>query len=63
MNLPENDFQILRLTDAFFQKYPNPPFIEILKKRKRAYNCLLLEEFRRRYTYSSLKYFHDKLIK
>ena len=43
MGLPENDYQILRLTDAFYQAYPNPPYTEILKKRKRAYNCLLFQ--------------------
>ena len=42
MNLPENDYQILRLTNAFYSAYPNPPYIEILKKNQRAYNCLLL---------------------
>ncbi len=43
MNLPENDYQILRLTDLFYNKYPNPPYREMLKKRKRAYNCLLFQ--------------------
>lgn len=43
MQLPENDFQILRLTDDFFNTYPNPPYVEILKKRKRAYNCILFQ--------------------
>ncbi|MDD5804255.1 type III toxin-antitoxin system TenpIN family toxin [Blautia sp. HCP3S3_H10_1] len=43
MYLPENDYQILKLTDAFFQAYPNPPYIEILKKKERAYNCLLFQ--------------------
>ena len=43
MNLPENDYQILRLTDAFYNAYPNPPYKEILKKKQRAYNCLLLQ--------------------
>ncbi len=43
MKLPENDYQILKLTDAFFQKYPNPPYTEILKKKGRAYNCLLFQ--------------------
>lgn len=35
-------YQILQLTDKFYQDYPNPPFIEILKKKHRAYNCLLI---------------------
>lgn len=43
MKLPENDFQILRLTDSFYEAYPNPPYIEILKKRQRGYNCLLFQ--------------------
>ena len=43
MNLPENDYQILRLTDLFYKKYPNPPYREMLKKQKRAYNCLLFQ--------------------
>lgn len=37
------DYQILNLTDAFYEAYPNPPFTEILEKRHRAYNCLLLQ--------------------
>lgn len=43
MRLPENDYQILRLTDTFYRTYPNPPYTEILKKNKRAYNCLLFQ--------------------
>ncbi|MBQ8804000.1 MAG: hypothetical protein IJZ53_10220 [Tyzzerella sp.] len=43
MKLPENDYQILRLLDSFYQKYPNPPYREILKKQGRAYNCLLFQ--------------------
>ena len=43
MSLPENDYQILRLTDDFYKDYPNPPFIEILKKEKRAYTCILFQ--------------------
>ncbi len=43
MNLPENDYQILRLTDSFYNMYPNPPYREILKKKQRAYNCLLFQ--------------------
>ena len=26
MSLPENDYQILKLTDVFYNAYPNPPF-------------------------------------
>lgn len=43
MGLPENDFQILKLTDEFYNAYPNPPYTEILEKRKRAYNCILFQ--------------------
>ena len=34
MGLPENDYQILHLTDNFYQAYPNPAYTEILKKKK-----------------------------
>ncbi len=43
MNLPENDSQILKLTDCFYNAYPNPPYTEILKKQQRAYNCILFQ--------------------
>ncbi len=43
MNLPESDYQILKLTDDFYNAYPNPPYVEILKKRQRAYNCILFQ--------------------
>lgn len=43
MHIPETDYQILQLTDAFYTAYPNPPYREILKKRRRAYNCLLFQ--------------------
>lgn len=43
MNLPENDSQILKLTNTFYNAYPNPPYIEILKKQQRAYNCILFQ--------------------
>lgn len=43
MNLSENTYQILKLTDLFYNTYPNPPYIEILKKKHRAYNCLLFQ--------------------
>lgn len=37
MYLSENDSQILKLTNTFYNAYPNPPYIEILKKQQRAY--------------------------
>ena len=43
MNLLETDYQILKLTDDFYKAYPNPPYIEILKKTQRAYNCILFQ--------------------
>ena len=43
MNLPENDYQILKLTDLFYRTYPNPPYTEIMEKKQRAYNCLLFQ--------------------
>lgn len=43
MSLPENDCQILRLTDDFYKAYPNPPYVELLKKKLRAYNCILFQ--------------------
>ena len=41
--MTEVDYQILRLTDLFYNAYPNPPCTEILEKRARAYNCLLFQ--------------------
>lgn len=43
MSLPESDNQILRLSEKFYRDYPNPPYYEILKKKKRGYNCLLFQ--------------------
>jgi hypothetical protein len=43
MLLPDNDYQILNLTDNFHNDYPNPPYVEILKKKQRPYNCLLFQ--------------------
>lgn len=43
MNIPESDSQVLRLTDAFYEQYPDPPYVEILKKRKRGYECILFQ--------------------
>ena len=39
----ESDYQILKLTNAFYDKYTNPPYCEMLQKRSRSYNCLLFE--------------------
>jgi len=43
MPLPENDYQILRLSDLFYGDYPNSKYREVMIKRKRAYNCLLFQ--------------------
>ncbi len=38
------DSQLYYLSQVFYQKYPNPPFSEILyNKNGRAYNCLIIE--------------------
>jgi len=31
------------VTDLFYNTYPNPPYVEILKKGQRAYNCILFQ--------------------
>lgn len=43
MKLPENDYQILKLTPVFYEKYLTPSHSEILQKNNRAYNCLLFQ--------------------
>lgn len=43
MSLPENDYQILKLTDDFYNTYSKPPYAEIMKKRQRAYTCILFQ--------------------
>ncbi|MBE5887647.1 MAG: hypothetical protein E7283_02285 [Lachnospiraceae bacterium] len=43
MQLPENDYQILKLTPMFYSNYLNQSHTEILKKNNRAYNCLLFQ--------------------
>ncbi len=37
------DFQILKLTDYFYESYPQDKYPELLKKKKRGYNCLLIQ--------------------
>lgn len=41
--LPENDYQIVQLTDCFYQDYPNEQYKELMMKKQRAYNCLLFQ--------------------
>lgn len=38
MQLPENDYQILKLTPMFYSNYLNQSHTEILKKNNRAYH-------------------------
>ncbi len=45
------DLQILSLSSTFYRAYPNPPYIEILKKETRPYKCLLLESHYDYYIY------------
>lgn len=37
------DFQILRLTDKFYKNYPQREYPELLEKKGRGYNCLLIQ--------------------
>lgn len=37
------DYQVLCLTDKFYENYPCNHYKEILKKKKRSYNCLLIQ--------------------
>lgn len=43
MKLPENDYQILKLTPLFYETFLTPTHKEILQKNNRAYNCLLFQ--------------------
>lgn len=33
MGVPENDYQILHLTEKFYEDYPNDKYNELLKKQ------------------------------
>lgn len=35
--------RIVCLTELFYKAYPSPPYVEILKKSKRAYSCLSIQ--------------------
>ncbi len=37
------DHQVLRLSSQFYNKYPNPPYLEIESKHSRSYNCLIVQ--------------------
>ena len=43
MSLNEHNFQILRLTDDFYNTYPRTKYKEILEKQDRPYNCIIFE--------------------
>lgn len=43
MNIPEYDYQVLRLTEEFYEQYPPWKYPEIMSKQKRGYSCLLIE--------------------
>lgn len=43
MKLPENDFQILKLTTKFYTDYPSTVYKEILRKNDRPYECILFQ--------------------
>ncbi len=37
------DYQVLNLTEQFYEDYPDPPYKEIVRKNARPYNCLLIQ--------------------
>lgn len=37
------DYQVLNLTQQFYNDYPDPPYKEIVRKTNRPYNCLLIQ--------------------
>lgn len=39
----EIDYAVYSLSDEFYEKYPNPPYKELLKKKERRYACLLIK--------------------
>lgn len=39
----EIDYAVYSLSDEFYEKYPNPPYKELLKKKERGYACLLIQ--------------------
>ena len=42
-NNAEFDYQVLNLTEQFYLDYPDPPYKEIIRKKNRPYNCLLIQ--------------------
>ncbi len=43
VNDDQFDYQVLNLTQQFYNDYPNPPYKEIVRKDTRPYNCLLIQ--------------------
>lgn len=43
MDVPVYDYQVLRLTEKFFDSYPASEYPEMMGKKKRGYSCLLIE--------------------
>ena len=39
----EIDYAVYSLSDEFYEKYQNPPYKELLKKKERRYACLLIQ--------------------
>ena len=39
----EIDYAVYSLSYEFYEKYPNPPYKELLKKKERRYACLLIQ--------------------
>lgn len=37
------DYQVLNLTQQFYNDYPSPPYDELMRKDNRPYNCLLIQ--------------------
>lgn len=42
-NVLDSDNQVLNLSDQFYEDYPTEQYPELLQKRERPYNCLLLQ--------------------
>lgn len=42
-NLPDYDYQVVKLNEDFYRDYPNADYPEIAIKEDRRYNCLLIQ--------------------
>ncbi len=45
LDLPDFDYQILRLTEKFLDDYPVQNYPELMGKRGRGYSCLLIQTY------------------